>query len=82
MAQLWSLGVMDTRGTIYVRPPTSGQSLHDFASQMFVWLGISSFKEDVSGSWKVDIHFVVGSAVGIRQRFYYWLCHVGYAGRC
>jgi len=56
---------MDTRGTIFVRPPTSGQSLQDFASQMFGWLGISSFKEDVTGSWKVDIHFVVGSAVGI-----------------
>ena len=56
---------MDTRGTIFVRPPTSGQSLKDFAGHLFGWLGISSFTEDCFGSGKVDIQRFVGSAVGI-----------------
>jgi len=54
---------MDTHGTIYVRPATSGKSLKDFASQMFSWLGIPSFKEEWVG--KGDIQVFVGSAVGI-----------------
>lgn len=56
---------METGGTIFVRTPTSRQSLRDFAPQMFCWFGISKLKDDVSGSWKADEHFVVGSAVGI-----------------
>jgi hypothetical protein len=65
MAELWSLGVMDTSGTIFVRPPTSGQSLKDFASQMFGRLGIPNFTEDCFGSGKVDVQRFIGSAVGI-----------------
>jgi hypothetical protein len=56
---------MDTRGTIFVRPTTRGQSLKDFASHLFGWLGISSFTEDCFGSGKVDIQRFIGSAVGI-----------------
>jgi len=56
---------MDTRGTIFVRPPTSGQSLKDFSSHLFGWLGIPSFTEDCFGGWKVDIERFIGSAVGI-----------------
>jgi hypothetical protein len=56
---------MDTRGTIFVQPPISGQSLKDFASRMFGWLGIPSFTEDCFGSGKVDVQRFVGSAVGI-----------------
>lgn len=56
---------MDTRGTIFVRPAASGQSLKDFASRMFGWLGIPSFTEDCSGSGKWDVHRFAGSAVGI-----------------
>jgi len=64
VAQL-SLDVMDTRGTIFVRPPTSGQSLKDFASHLFGWLGVSNFTEDCFGSGKVDVQRFIGSAVGI-----------------
>ncbi len=56
---------MDTRGTIFVRPLTSGQSLKDFASHLFGWLGISNFAEDCFGSGKVDVQRFIGSAVGI-----------------
>jgi len=57
------LSVMDTHGTIYVRPATHSKSLKDFASQTFSWLGIPSFKEEWIG--KGDVQVFVGSAVGI-----------------
>jgi hypothetical protein len=56
---------MDTRGTIFVQSPTSGQSLKDFASQIFGWLGIPNFTDECFGGWKVDIQRFVGSAVGV-----------------
>lgn len=65
MAELFSLGVMDTRGTIFVRPPASDQSLSDFASHLFGWLGIPRFTDECFGGWKVDIERFIGSAVGI-----------------
>jgi hypothetical protein len=54
---------MDTRGTIYVRPALGDKSLKDFASEMFSWLGIPSFKEEWFG--KGEVQMFVGSAVGI-----------------
>jgi hypothetical protein len=54
---------MDTFGIMYVRPSVGGRSLQDFASQIFRWLDISSFKEEWVG--KGDVQVFVGSAVGI-----------------
>jgi hypothetical protein len=54
---------MDTRGAIFIRPATSGQTLKDFAVQIFGWLGIPNFKEEWVG--KADTQLFTGSAVGI-----------------
>jgi hypothetical protein len=55
---------MVIRGTLFVRPSVSGQSLSSFATQMFTWLGMQQFEEDVTGRDGEYLMFV-GSAVGI-----------------
>jgi hypothetical protein len=54
---------MDTSGFIFVRPAKRDQALKDFATHIFRWLEISSFKERWVG--KSDDQQFVGSAVGI-----------------
>ena len=51
-------------GTLFVRPSVSGQSLKSFAAQMFAWLGIQQFEEDVTGRDGEYLVFI-GSAAGI-----------------
>lgn len=48
---------------LFVRPSISGQSLKDFATQMFAWLGMQHFEEDFVGRNDEQVFF--GSAVGI-----------------